>query len=107
MSVQVVVADPHTHPGLFLAVFAQRDPASEALLLEFSVMLVNEQQAWRGVASDVYIRPPVFVEVCRNHRHTIPGACPSDSRLLTDIGERTIAVIPVKRVCPRRQAARA
>ena len=69
--VEVVVADPHPHPRLLRAVLAERDAPQDALLAERSVMVVDEQQAGRGIAGDVDVRPPVFVQIGGDDGHAV------------------------------------
>ena len=71
VSVEVVVADAHTHAGLFQPVFAERHPSFQTLLAKGAVVLVAKQPARRGIAGDIDIRPTVVVVVCCDHCHWI------------------------------------
>ena len=54
---------PSAHAGLLLAVFAEGDAGLQAALGEGSVVVVAEEQAGRGVAGDVDVRPAVAIEI--------------------------------------------
>src|SRR5437879_2343171 len=44
-AVEIVVADPHTHARLHIAILVQRDPAAHADLAERPVVIVAKQKA--------------------------------------------------------------
>ena len=62
MPVEIVIADPDAHAGLFFAIITERYAAQNPFFPESTVMVVHEQQAGRGIAGDVNVRPAVFVE---------------------------------------------
>ena len=62
-AVEIVVAHGRAHPGLLLAIFTIGDAANGAFFAKRAVVIVQEQQAWSGIAGHVYVRPTVIVEV--------------------------------------------
>ena len=69
-------------------------------------MIVHEEEARGGIASDIDIRPSIVVVIGGNHGHAVAVLdLPSPS--FADIGERPVAVVVVKRVPCRGKTARA
>ena len=71
VTVEVVVADADAHAGLLFAVVAEGHAAQDALFAESAVVIIHEEQAGGGIASDVNIGPAVFVEVGGDDGHAI------------------------------------
>src|SRR4051794_5130607 len=107
LPVQPQVADRHPHTGLHHPVLAQGDAALDRLFAERAIVIVAEQQARRGVAGDVNVRPALVVEIRSHYRQSIAAFDLADAASLRDVGEDAFPVIPIKAVLAVREAARA
>src|SRR5438876_7937925 len=106
MSVKVIIADSHSHSCLLRAVVAESHAPQCSLFAKRSVMIVHEEQTGSRVASNVNVWPSVFVEIRRHHRHTVALGSLRDACRPADVGERSIAIVPVQRMPPCWQSAR-
>src|SRR5207253_6285960 len=68
--------------------------------------LVHEKKARGGVASDVNIRPAIFIKIGCCHRQTVTRSHLRDARGFTYIRERPVAVVSIKPVPAGGQPAR-
>src|ERR1019366_6858855 len=106
-AVEIEVPDAQSHACLFLAVLVQRDSNLDATLAERSVLVVLEEQAGCGIASDVDFRPSIVVEIRRYRGESIRAGGFRDPRGNADIGKGAVAVVPVQHLSFGLQAARA
>ena len=107
VAVEVEIADPDPHAGLLHAVFVERDAALEAGLGERAVVIVAEEEAGRGIAGDVDVRPAVVIEIGRDRGHAVAALGFGDARRIADVRERAVAVVVVERDRPGGKSARA
>src|SRR5438445_11698027 len=98
MSVEIVVADPNAHSGLFHAIVADRDSAQDTLFPKGSVVVVHEQKTWSGIAGDKNICPTILVQIRGDHRHSIALGCACDPCLLAHVGKSSITIVSVQRM---------
>src|SRR5438046_10004192 len=96
LSVKVIIADSHAHSCLLRAVVAEGHAPQYSLFAKRSVTIVHEKQTGSRVASNVNVWPSVFVEIRRHHRHTVALCSLRDAGRPADVGERSIAIVPVQ-----------
>ncbi|MFO0890856.1 MAG: hypothetical protein U0790_17135 [Isosphaeraceae bacterium] len=94
VAVVVTLGDPHV--GLDLALAVDGDPPAPGDVLEGAVVAVAPEDIGLGVIGDEDVHPAVAVEVRREAAHA--PAVPRHARALGDVGEGTVAVVPVKDV---------
>src|SRR5580704_1131358 len=105
MSVQVIIANADPHSRLFSSVVAEGYPSDDSLFPECSVMVVHKQEARRGIARHINVRPAVFIKVGSHNGHAVALVGLRDSRLLADVGKRPVAIISIKRMAACGQSA--
>src|SRR5256884_5484087 len=106
MSVKVIIADSHAHSCLLRAVVAEGHAPQYSLFAKRSVTIVHEEQTGSRVASNVNVWPSVFVEIRRHHGHTVALCSLRDAGRPADVGEPSIAIVPVQRTPSCWQSAR-
>src|SRR5580700_8957301 len=95
VAIQVVITDSDSHSRFFATVAAQGNTTLNPFLFESPVVLVDEQQAGCRVASYVYVRPTVLVEVRRHDGHSVTRPVLPYSRLNTDVSKSSITVVSI------------
>jgi hypothetical protein len=101
----VVVADGQAHAALLRAVLAHRHPHGERGLLEGAVLLVDVEEAGRGVVGHVQVRPAVLVGVEPGDPEAEVPARVGHPRRLAHLREVAVAVVAVEEVGHAGQAA--
>jgi hypothetical protein len=106
MPVEIIIANADSHASLFLAIITERDAAQHALFAKRAIMVIHKQQAGRGIASDVDIRPAILIEVRGNNGHAIALSELRDACFLADIGKRAVTIVSVQGVSASWKATR-
>ena len=96
VAIQVVVADADSHSGHLLPIRADGHAAHQAFFAEGAVVVVEQQQACGGVTGHIEIWPAIFVGIKRNGRQPVRSFEGGDPRLLRDIGEGAVPVVPIQ-----------
>jgi hypothetical protein len=96
MPIKIKVPDSHPHPGLLHTIVVQCDAPENPFFAEGPIVVIKKKKAWRGIASNVDIRPPVLIKICRHYGHSIVFAWPPDSRLRGHIGKFTVTIVVIK-----------
>src|ERR1700750_390428 len=105
-SVQDEIANAYTHAGLLHSVFTQGDAAVQGFFNESAIVLVAKEQARRGIAGNVDVRPPVIVKISGDDRQTVSCAGLFDAGFFAYLAERAVSVVAVERVRAILQTAR-
>src|SRR5437588_11338073 len=106
MSVKVIIADSHAHSCLLRAVVAEGHAPQYSLFAKRSLTIVHEEPAGSRVAGNVNVWPSVFVQIYGHHGHAITLGGLRDACRPADVGERSIAIVPVQRMLSCWQSAR-
>src|SRR5258708_28763741 len=96
VAIRIEVADTEPHSSLLPAVLIQRDTALQTALGERAIVIVAEQQAGRGVAGDVNIRPAVTVKIGGSRRERVIRRGCQNAGWLAHIRECSVSVVVVQ-----------
>src|SRR5262249_7968572 len=96
IAVQVEIPDANSHSRLFVAIFVQSDAAFEADVFERAVVVIAEQEAWRGITGDVDIGPAVVIEIRGHGSHHVATLGLGDSRRPAYIAESTVSIVVIE-----------
>src|ERR1017187_1911973 len=106
-AVAVVVGHGQPHAGLLMSVVVVSAARHDGHIGERAVMIVAEQNARLRVNRNINVRPPVVVEVIGSGGDRIARTGLQNTRLLGNIGKRSVSVVVIKNVCVAGKAARA
>src|SRR5882724_4462113 len=106
VATEIVITHSNAHARLFLAIVAHGNATQDPLFAKRSVVIVHEEQARSGIASDVDIGPAIFIEIGSYNRHTVTRGSFCDARRLAYVGESSVAIISIEPMSARRQASR-
>src|SRR5438034_4419816 len=104
--IQIIIAHCDAHARLRQAVVVQGHAPQKALFAKRSIVVVHEKKARSGIASDVNVRPAIFIKIGCYHRQTVTRSHLRDARGFTYIRERPVAVVSIKPVTAGGQPAR-
>src|SRR4029077_670932 len=76
-----------------------------AFLAEGPIVIVHKEEARRRITRHVNVGPAIFVQIRRDHGHSVATALRSNARRDTYIGKRAIAVVAIQRMSTPRQPA--
>ncbi len=96
-AVVVVVREVHAHSGEGLAILVVSGARLQRDLLESSIPLVAIEEGHYGVVRDVDVGPPVAVVVRESYAQPLAVRV-GDARILRDVGECAVTIIPEKDV---------
>ena len=105
MPVAVEVADGDPHSGESFAVFVKGSSPQDGLVAEGPVPLIHVQNRRGPVAGDIYVRPPVSVEVSGDSAQRVVAARGSDAARVRRVAEPARALVPEELVAREREAA--
>jgi len=107
VAVEVIITDADAHASLLVAIVAEGHATENAFFAERAVVIVHEQQAGSGIASDVDIRPAILVEIGGDHGHAVALGKSGDAGLLADVSEAAITIVAIQGMMTGGKAARA
>ena len=96
VAIGVVVADGEPHASLLLPILVERDSDLQTSLGERAIAIVAEQEAGRGVAGDVNIRPAVTIEIGGDGGERIIRRGCQNAGWLAHIDECSVSVVVVQ-----------
>src|SRR5262249_13762452 len=95
----------NAHTRLQGAIEVECHPGGGPAFFECSVTLVLEKETGCHVTGDIDVRPAVVVEVRRRDAEPIAATRPQDAGFFGDIGEGSVAVVVIKNIVSKGQAA--
>src|ERR1700691_41137 len=96
MSIEVVIPNSDPHSRLHHSIIAESNAALDSFLPKSSAMLAHEQQAGRGVLSDIKIGPTIAIKISRDGGHGISRPSAPYSTIQSNLTKRSIALIVVE-----------
>src|ERR1044072_1259056 len=106
VAVVIVVGNGYTHGALFAAVLVHRRAGKKPDLLKRTIAIILVEEIRRRVVGDKNIYETVLIEVATDHTHTIIAIRIRHAGLFSDVGERAVAFVVVKRVAISGQTSR-
>src|SRR5215510_8756950 len=101
----IVVSGCNSHSGLLLSVIVEAGSRHYAHVRECTVAFVVVEDARRGIACDVNIRPAIVTEIGYYGAEGVAASDFCDAGFFRDIAEGAITVVVVGSVGSRRQAS--
>src|ERR1700730_98307 len=98
VTIAVEIGNGRTHAGLFFPIFVEGGAGEGGYVGKGAVAIVAVENAGGAVASDVDVRPAVFVEIERGNAESVVAIGLIDVRFLCKVFKGAVAAIVVEEI---------